>query len=179
MKKILLSLLVIFSFGWYVVGSRQQAATTAATNTLQSISVSPAQQSTNTVVTPTPTPAASNTNSTPARTPAPTPTPTPTNTPAIPRGKYHNGVYTGQVADAYYGNLQVQATVQNGKLSNVQFLQYPNDRGHSIEINSYALPILRSEAIQAQSANVDIVSGATASSGAFQQSLDSALQQAL
>lgn len=91
---------------------------------------------------------------------------------------YADGTYTGSVADAYYGNLQVQATIQNGKIVNVQFLQYPNNRNHSIQVNNMAMPILKSEAISSQSANVDIVSGATASSQAFMQSLDSILAQA-
>ena len=60
----------------------------------------------------------------------------------------------------------------------MKFLQYPNERQRSVEINSYADPILTSEAIQAQSANVDLVSGATDSSYAFIQSLTDALSKA-
>lgn len=91
---------------------------------------------------------------------------------------YKDGGYVGSSADAFYGNVQVKAIVTNGKISDVQFLSYPNDHGHSVQINSYATPRLRNEAIQVQSANVDIVSGATATSEAFQQSLQSALSQA-
>src|SRR5215469_5375003 len=43
-------------------------------------------------------------------------------------GRYKNGTYTGSVADAQWGYVQVQATVQNGAITNVQFLQYPNER---------------------------------------------------
>jgi uncharacterized protein with FMN-binding domain len=93
-------------------------------------------------------------------------------------GKYVDGTYRGSVADAYYGNIQVQATIQNDALADVQFLQYPNDRGQSIEINQRAMPVLKSEAIQSQSAQVNIVSGATQTSEAFQQSLAAALSQA-
>ncbi len=57
-------------------------------------------------------------------------------------------------------------------------MQHPNERNRSVEINSYADPILINEAIQAQSAQVDIVSGATDSSNAFIQSLSNALSQA-
>ena len=60
----------------------------------------------------------------------------------------------------------------------MQFLEYPNERNRSIEINNYADPQLTSEAIQAQSANVDVISGATDSSEAFIQSLSNALSQA-
>lgn len=92
--------------------------------------------------------------------------------------KYKNGTYTGSVADAFYGNIQVQVVISGGKITDVIFLQYPNDRNTSIEINSQAMPMLKQEAIAAQSAQVDGVSGATATSGAFIQSLSSALQQA-
>jgi len=92
--------------------------------------------------------------------------------------RYKDGQYTGIVADAYYGNVQVEALVQSGKIADVQFLAYPNDRGTSVQINTIAMPRLKSEAIQAQNANVDIVSGATQTSEAFVQSLASALQQA-
>ena len=91
---------------------------------------------------------------------------------------YKNGTYTGSAADAYYGTIQVQATIQSGKITDVQFLQYPNDRDESVQINQAAMPQLKQEAIQAQSASVDIVSGATDSSQAFMQSLASALSQA-
>ncbi len=93
-------------------------------------------------------------------------------------GTYKDGSYTGSVADAQWGNLQVKAIIQGGKLTDVQFLQYPNDRNRSIRINESADPQLTSEAIQAQSAQVDVVSGATDSSEAFIQSLSDALSQA-
>ena len=90
-------------------------------------------------------------------------------------GKYRDGVYPGSVADAYYGNVEVSATISGGKITDVQFLQYPNDRGNSVRINTRAMPLLKSEAITAQSALVNGVSGATATSGAFKQSLSAAL----
>jgi uncharacterized protein with FMN-binding domain len=102
-------------------------------------------------------------------------TPTPVSTPT---GRYKNGTYIGAVADAFYGNVQVQVTISGGNITDVQFLQYPSDRSTSRFINSQAMPLLTQEAIQAQSANVDGVSGATATSGAFVQSLQSALSQA-
>ena len=122
----------------------------------------------------------SNSASVPTATPQPdTPTPTPTPTPKPnPSSQYKDGTYTGSVADAFYGNIQVQATISGGKMTNVQFLQAPNDQGTSIYINSQADPMLAQEAIQAQSANVNIISGATDSSQAFMQSLQSALDQA-
>ncbi len=91
---------------------------------------------------------------------------------------YRDGKYTGAVVDAYFGNVQVTVIVQEGKITGVQFLQYPNDRSTSREISAMAMPLLKSEAIAAQSANVDIVSGATQTSSAFKQSLADALSQA-
>src|SRR6266404_8372167 len=91
------------------------------------------------------------------------------------QGAFKDGTYTGSSADAFYGTIQVKAIVQNGKLADVQFLQYPNDRDESIQINQQAMPVLQQEAIQAQNAQVDIVSGATDSSRAFTESLASAL----
>jgi uncharacterized protein with FMN-binding domain len=82
------------------------------------------------------------------------------------------------VADAQWGYIQVKAIISNGKITDVQFLQYPNERNRSIMINNYADPQLTSEAIAAQSANVDIVTGATDTSQAFTQSLSDALSQA-
>ena len=112
-------------------------------------------------------------------TPTNVPTPTVQNTPTpTPGSGYKDGTYTGNAADAFYGLIQVQAIIANGRITSVQFLQAPNDRGTSIEINSQADPLLAQEAIQAQSAQVNIVSGATDSSQAFVQSLQSALDQA-
>lgn len=93
-------------------------------------------------------------------------------------GRFKDGSYQGSVADAYYGNVQVQADVKNGQLVSVRILQYPNDRNTSRYINSQALPMLKQEAIQAQTAQVDFISGATLTSNAFVQSLSSALDQA-
>lgn len=91
---------------------------------------------------------------------------------------YKDGTFVGSSANAYYGNIQVQATIKSGKIISVAFLQYPNEQGHSLEINQQADPVLSQEAIQSQNANVDIVSGATDTSQAFIQSLTSALTQA-
>lgn len=98
--------------------------------------------------------------------------------PAQAAGKYKNGTFAGNVADASYGYVQIQVTISNGRISNVQFLQYPNDNRTSSYINSQAMPMLKSEAIQTQSAQVDGVTGASYTSQAFASSLSSALRQA-
>lgn len=91
---------------------------------------------------------------------------------------YKDGSYTGSVADAFYGNIQVQVTISGGKISDISFLQAPNDNPNSQYINQQADPMLKQEAIQSQSANVDTITGATDSSMAFVQSLSAALNQA-
>ncbi|HWT40057.1 MAG TPA: FMN-binding protein [Dongiaceae bacterium] len=93
-------------------------------------------------------------------------------------GQYKDGSYTGTEADAFYGYIQVKATISSGRLTDVTFLEYPNDRQNSVEINNYAMPQLKQQAIQVQSAQVDGVSGATDTSQAFIQSLGDALSQA-
>jgi len=92
--------------------------------------------------------------------------------------QYKDGTYTGSVADAYYGNVEVSATVSGGKLTDVKFLQYPNTHSTSVVINQQAMPYLQQEAIQAQSSNVQVISGATYTSQAFIQSLATAFAQA-
>jgi len=104
-------------------------------------------------------------------------TSTPIPTPTI-MGLYKNGTYNGSIADAYYGNIQVQVVISGGKITDVIFLQYPNDNPTSQYINSQAMPILKQEVLQAQSANVSGISGASATSPAFQSSLADALSQA-
>lgn len=91
---------------------------------------------------------------------------------------YVDGTYTGPVMDAYYGLIQIQASIQDGRLTALKVLKYPSDRRTSVSINRQALPMLRDEAIRAQSARVDIISGATLTSRAFIQSLRGALKKA-
>ncbi len=97
---------------------------------------------------------------------------------AAAQGAYKDGTYTGSVADAYYGPVEVQATIKGGALNNVSFLLFPNGHQTSVYINEQVMPMLTQEAISAQSANVNGISGATFTSQAFQQSLAVALRKA-
>ena len=92
--------------------------------------------------------------------------------------KYKDGTYTGETVDVGFGPVQVQAVVSGGKLTAVNFLQMPSDQHHSQEIAAQAEPILKSEALAAQSASIDTVSGATQDSDGFVKSLTAALSQA-
>jgi uncharacterized protein with FMN-binding domain len=77
-----------------------------------------------------------------------------------------------------YGVVQVQATVRAGQLTAVQTTSLQADGGRSQSIDQQAEPLLRQEALQAHSANIDIVSGATYTSQAYAQSLQSAIDRA-
>ena len=82
------------------------------------------------------------------------------------------------MADTQWGPVQVQLTVTGGTISKVTVLQYPSGNGKDQEINDYALPILTQETVDAQSAQIDMVSGATVTSNGYLESLQSALDQA-
>jgi uncharacterized protein with FMN-binding domain len=155
------------SFGYAT--SLNSALAKATNPAVAKISAKPA---TGTALTPPPAPAP-----VPPPTAIPPATPAPA-TPAPVAGAFKNGQYTGDLVNVYYGNVQVQATIQGGRLADVQFLTYPQDRQTSVFINSQATPILRQEALTAQSAQVNVVSGATYTSTGFIQSLASALSQA-
>lgn len=85
---------------------------------------------------------------------------------------------TGAVAQTQWGPVQVQLTVAGGSITNVAVVQYPSGNGTDAQINSYALPILMRETVDQQSANIDMVSGATVTSTGYLQSLQSAIDQA-
>lgn len=86
--------------------------------------------------------------------------------------------YTGATAQTRYGPVTVQITVTGGKLSDVQATDYPKGSRTDLVINQYAIPQLNSEALQAGSANIAMVSGATFTSYGYLQSLQDALDQA-
>lgn len=183
MKKLFLSLTVVGSFFLYSLYIRKDNPVITPTLPPKSQIVSPEAENDSEEGFDSfqkPTTKATN-NSTPKITLNPTPTSAVINTPqptTKPARQFKDGTFTGSVADAYYGNIQVSGVFTNGSLTDVTFLQYPNDRDRSIQINQYAMPVLRQEAIVAQNANVDIVSGATDSSQAFIQSMTSVLSQA-
>lgn len=108
----------------------------------------------------------------------------PTDTPSTPETsfqdtKYKDGTYTGKIGSAsQYGDIQVQAVITHGKITDIIFLKFPSGAGHTAEVTAMAEPILKQEAITAQSAKVNIVSGATQDTEGFIESLQSALDQA-
>lgn len=88
------------------------------------------------------------------------------------------GTFTGDPIDTRYGTVQVAATLAKGKITSVKVLRAPDQNGRDRQIASYALPRLTQEAIGAQSAHIDAVSGASYTSQGYVQSLQSALDRA-
>ncbi len=89
-----------------------------------------------------------------------------------------SGVFSGEIAQTFYGPVQVQITVKDGKIIDAKGLQYPTESFRDQAINSQAIPYLVQETLQAQSANIQGVGGASYTSQGWQQSLQSALSKA-
>lgn len=86
--------------------------------------------------------------------------------------------FDGAIVATRWGPVQVRARFNNGVLEDVITLAYPDDRRTSVAINQQALPMLRAEALSAQSANVDTISGASVTSRGYVTSLQSAIDAA-
>ena len=89
-----------------------------------------------------------------------------------------DGTYTGDAANTRYGNVQVEITVSGGHISDIRLVQCPSGSRTDQMICQQAGPILVSQGITAQSANISGVSGATFTSQGYQQSLQSAIDKA-
>ena len=94
--------------------------------------------------------------------------------PAAPR----SGTVDGAVVGTQYGSVQVRVSFTGSKITNVHALQLTDSSRTSVSISAGAAPTLRQEALAAQSAQIDVVSGATYTSEAYQQSLQSAIDAA-
>ncbi len=133
----------------------------------QMTALAPASPPTASPASPSPSPLATAPSVTPSAKPSPSPSPT-----AL------NGTFTGSDFPNRFGDVQVRVVISNGHITDVQAIQLPSDRAESAYISQQVGPWLRSEVLQAQSANIDIISGATYTSQSYVQSLESALQQA-
>jgi uncharacterized protein with FMN-binding domain len=101
-------------------------------------------------------------------------TPAPTDTATTEAATF---TVTGSTVPTRFGDVAVQITIENGRITDVQAVALPTGR-HSGEISDWSAPILASEVLQAQSANIDIVSGATYTTEAYAESVQSAIDQA-
>ena len=120
-------------------------------------------------------PATQGVGGTPATSGEATPAPT---TPSPATNGVTDGTFTGPSVFVRFGNVQVRIVVSGGRVTDVQAIDLPGDRARSAEISQFSGPVLRQEAIQAQSARINIVSGATYTSNGYAQSFEGALQQA-
>jgi uncharacterized protein with FMN-binding domain len=86
--------------------------------------------------------------------------------------------YTGSAVSTRWGDVQVAITVADGKITSVSVPVYPTGNHRDQEINAAAIPALVQETLDAQSAKIDTVSGATVTSDGYLESLQSALDAA-
>jgi uncharacterized protein with FMN-binding domain len=86
--------------------------------------------------------------------------------------------FSGDVVQTRWGPVQVQVTVADGRVAQATAVQTPDGNGHDVAINARAVPVLNAEAVDAQSADIDTVSGATVTSEGYRASLQSALDAA-
>lgn len=88
------------------------------------------------------------------------------------------GTYAGSVVQTRFGAVQVQITVNAGAITDVTALQLTDDDRKSIQISNRAAPLLRTEVLAAQSADVQTIGGATITSDAYLSSLQAAIDAA-
>mgnify|MGYP001403042968 FL=1 len=93
-------------------------------------------------------------------------------------GSGSSGTYTGDAVQTRWGTVQVQITVKDGKITSAAAVEYPSENPKDQQINAYAIPQLNAEVVDAQSASIDAVSGATVTSDGYIESLQSAIDQA-
>jgi uncharacterized protein with FMN-binding domain len=129
------------------------------------------------------TPSSSATSSAAPPDPSSEPTTEPSSSPSAsssPAGRASSAArtYTGDVARTRWGPVQVEITVKSGTITAVDVVQHPSGNHKDAEINDYALPTLLQDTLMAQSAEIDMVSGATVTSDGYVESLQSALDQA-
>lgn len=93
-------------------------------------------------------------------------------------GAVADGTYTGAVESTRYGDVQVSVSFSGGRIADVTALKLTDRDGRSVQISNRAAPMLRQEVLTAQTAKVQMVSGATFTSDAYLGSLQSALDQA-
>jgi uncharacterized protein with FMN-binding domain len=83
----------------------------------------------------------------------------------------------GDPVDNQYGTVQLRVTLQGSRITDIVATQMPDSHRRSLEISQQAEPLLQQEALQAQSAQINIISGATFTSDSYAQSLQSALDR--
>jgi hypothetical protein len=85
---------------------------------------------------------------------------------------------SGPSVDTRWGPVQVAITVEGSTITDVTVPVYPTGNGKDQQINAYALPMLIKDTLDAQSADIDMITGATVTSEGYVQSLQGALDEA-
>jgi uncharacterized protein with FMN-binding domain len=91
------------------------------------------------------------------------------------KGRAATIVVNGSSAGTRYGPVRLRVTIKAGRIRSVSAVEYPSSGSRDKEISGFALPELEREAIAAQNAQIDTVSGATFTSDGYRRSLQSAL----
>ncbi len=155
----------ILVIGWHVGADQVVATTTTSPTTGSASGTGPAT-----------------TPSTPSGSPSSPTSPSASASPAggsTSSGKASvSGTFDGSTTQTQYGPVQVAVVVSSGRITDVKSLQLTDQGGRSVEISNYAAPILRTETLSAQTANIQSVSGATYTSQGYIASLQSALDKA-
>ena len=179
MRKVLLALLLTAVGLALLLSFRSRSATGATTTALGGSALTGgASATTTTAGAATPTASASASTAASSAPSAPTASASKTTKTTSAGSGVKSGTFTGAAESTDFGNVQVQAVISGGKLTNVIVLQVPDRGGYEDQIVQIAVPELKSEALSAQSANIDVVSGATYTSQGYAESLQSALDQA-
>jgi uncharacterized protein with FMN-binding domain len=97
---------------------------------------------------------------------------------AHPAGEGYSGTVTGPVVQVTWGQVQVRATLDAGRITAVDVLRTPDENAHDRQVNAAAVPVLVRETLAAQSTRIDMVSGATFTSTGYVRSLQAALDRA-
>ncbi|GEM_PF-3562959 len=144
---------------------------TPTVSTAAAVSVTPTTTDEATEATPTPT-------ATPTAIPAPTPGPALAHWPRLFEGSvFKDGAFTGQPSRMSYGELQVTLVMHSGRIEDVLILEFPDRTPTSAKMSERVLPGLIAEALAKQDWDVDIISGATQTTVAFQRAMIYALRQ--
>ena len=163
--------------GGSVIGTTGTGSSASASSSSTTSSSSTATQSAKPVATKKATDKPTATNSATATAqPTATATPTPVATTAPVTSTVKDGKFTGPSVNVNYGNVQVMITVSNGKITDAVAVQAP--RGKNDRYTNMAVPILKQQTLQAQSANIQGASGASYTSYGWFKSLQGAMAQA-
>jgi uncharacterized protein with FMN-binding domain len=108
----------------------------------------------------------------------------PTRVPASPttvataKGAFHDGTWVSDVIPTNWGPIQVEMLVENGRITDVASIQYPQSRSRSLQISRASLPNYAEQVVSMQNARVNSISGATQTAQGFQQAVQTAIQKA-